>query len=647
MSFSSGPVGAGFSLRAPVVTRPALFTVGSAERTHGVMRTWRTIPARANLACATDECPASERAGHGGCDHVKTAESMMANAVSAERLLAHLQWFSGVRRDTGGPGEARAAEYIADRLRAGGVPVTVHEFDAFLSYPVRATLEVLAPEQLQIACLTHSFGRPTGAQGVVSDLLALEDGNVNRGAGRACLIDGLATPVTILRASRAGCAAVIFANQDQVIHNMIGTTVWGTPALDQVDRLPQLPVVSVNKAGGETLRRLLAGGQRVTVRVTTDVKTGWVRSELPEARIPGGGGTSEFALVGAHYCSWDVGITDNATGDVCLLEMARILWDHRADLRRNVRICWWPGHSHGRYSGSTWYADTYFADLAEHCLAYHNIDSPGVRGATRYVARHTTAEVQQFCREVIRRVTGQRDVPVHRPSRAADQSFLANGVPSFSTYPFLPDDHPDRRPWTGGSANAWWWHTEFDTLDKADPEILALDTRVSLTAVAELANAEILPFNHVDTGREIRECVSQLATAVGSHLDLLPAITAADAFLTSAAKLEVLKARADGRRAARRINEALRRLSRILTPVIYSQSGRFAHDPAEWSPIMRAVGQYTLPGLSRAAALPQLAGDLDYGFLRAQAVRERNRVVTALGEATRLAEETVEAITRG
>ena len=34
---------------------------------------------------------------------------------------------------------------------------------------------------------------------------------------------------------------------------------------------------------------------------------------------------------------------------------------------------------------------------------------------------------------------------------------------------------------TGGSANAWWWHSVHDTLDKADVEILALDTKISLT----------------------------------------------------------------------------------------------------------------------------------------------------------------------
>ncbi len=574
---------------------------------------------------------------------MSTTAQAVTQRVSAERLLAHLQWFAQVRRDTGGPGEARAAEYIADQLHAAGVPVQVHEFDAYLSYPIRATLEVLAPTRMQFSCLTHSFGRATGPDGVVADLLYLDDGDMNRGAWRACMIDGLATPVTILRASRAGCAAVVFANQDRVIHNMIGTTVWGTPALDQVDRLPQVPVVSVNLEGGETLRRLLRDSVQVAVRIVTDVKTGWVRSRLPEARIPGSGGAPAFVLVGGHYCSWHAGVTDNATGDACLLEMARILWEQRRDLKRNARICWWPGHSHGRYSGSTWYADTFFTEMAEHCLAYHNIDSPGVRGATRYVARSTTAELERFCRAMIERVTGQAQAPVHRPSRSADQSFLANGVPSFSAYPFLPDDHPDRRSWTGGSAAAWWWHTEFDTLDKADPEILALDTRLSLTAVLELANAGVLPFNHADTGREIRAVLARLATAVGPHLDLAPALAEADAFLEVAEKVESAKGRTAGT-SAERFNEALVRISRILVPVVYSQGGRFHHDPAELSPVMRATGQFTLPGLSKAAALPGLAGKVEFGFLRAQVTRERNRLVTALRHAKRLAGEALQSM---
>ncbi len=119
---------------------------------------------------------------------------------------------------------------------------------------------------------------------------------------------------------------------------MIGTTIWGAPGLDQLDRLPTVPVVSVDKDGGDTLKRLLGSGGRVRLKITTEVKTGWTPSLLPEARIPGTREPELFVMIGAHYCSWDVGITDNATGDACLLEMARILWAQRDGLRRSVRL---------------------------------------------------------------------------------------------------------------------------------------------------------------------------------------------------------------------------------------------------------------------------------------------------------------------
>ncbi len=328
-----------------------------------------------------------------------------------------------------------------------------------------------------------------------------------------------------------------------------------------------------------------------------------------------------------------------------MLELARILWQHRAQLRRGVRICWWPGHSHGRYSGSTWYADTFFADLAENCLAYHNIDSPGVRGATRYVARHTSAETQRFCRAIIEGQTGQQEVEVHRPNRAADQAFLANGVPSFSTYPLLPLDHPDRWTWTGGSANAWWWHSEHDTLDKADAGILALDTRISLTAILELVNAEILPFEHVSTAREIRGVTADLQGKVGDHLDLGPVEGEGQRLSAVALALEETRERVAGDAAGVEVlNATIMRVSRALNPVLYSQSGRFRHDPADWLPSMKNSAGQVLPGLSQAVALPRLAGGFEYGFLRAQMVRERNRLVSALREAVRIAEDALEAL---
>ena len=81
------------------------------------------------------------------------------------------------------------------------------------------------------------------------------------------------------------------------------------------------------------------------------------------------------------------------------------------------------------------------------------------------------------------------------------QSFLAGGMPSFSAYPFLADGHPDKRPWTGGCGNAWWWHTEHDTLDKADVSILANDVTLGLAAVWGLAAGGVLPLDYRATAR--------------------------------------------------------------------------------------------------------------------------------------------------
>jgi N-acetylated-alpha-linked acidic dipeptidase len=565
--------------------------------------------------------------------------------VHRDRLRSHLEWFAGVRRDTGGQGEDAAVEYLTAALAAEGVPHRVHEFDAYLSYPREAVLRTLSAGGRDFSCVTHSFTRSTPNEGLRGSLRYLPNNDFSDAAGQIVLVDGLCTPITVLEASRAGVRAIVFANQGDVVHNMIGTTIWGTPSADQLDRLPNLAAVSISRPDGAALKAELERGA-VEIEMRTRVETGWYRSKLPEVVIePGASQTSdEFVLIGAHYCSWEVGITDNATGDACLLELARILHQGRGALRRGVRICWWPGHSQGRYSGSTWYADTFFHELADRCIAYHNIDSPGVKGATMYVARHTTAEVESFCTGVIAAVTGQQEPPIHRPSRAADQSFLANGVPAFSTYPFLPDGHPDRKAWTGGCANAWWWHSSHDTLDKADLDILAQDTRVSLSAIDRLANADLLPIDPSAASSEILGYANEFVAATVGHLQAAHFAAAAEALhvATSAFLAEARTLRDP--EALRHANGVLMGLSRILLPVTYTKGGRFVHDPAEWSPIMRNTKSSLFPGLNPGMNLPELDGSDSYGFVRAGVVRHLNRTVDALRHATQVCEQSLRSL---
>lgn len=544
--------------------------------------------------------------------------------ISSNNLDAHLDWCAGVRRDTGGPGEEKMVRYIMDTLAKDGIPSTIHEHDAFLSYPRQAMLEVLSPERTELLCLTHSFATSTDPNGLIGDLAYLPEKNMGQGAGKISLVDGLAMPIEVLEASQAGVKALIFANADWYLHNMIVTTLWGgSPTPTQVNRLPNIPVVTVSHEDGKKLKNLLASGP-VELKITTVVETGWKRVKLPEVIIPGKEDTDDFVLVGGHYCSWEVGITDNSTGVATLLEMARVLWKNQQQLDRTVKIAWWPGHSHGRYAGSTWYADTFFDELSKNCLAYHNIDSPGVRGATKYILRHTSAEIEAFGRQAIEQFTEQRNPEVHRPSRAADQSFLANGIPSCSLYSFLPDGHPDRKPWTGGCAGAWWWHTEHDTRDKADTDILTKDVRLSVGFVHNLATVKVFPLDFHHLAVETKIFVDEVADASATHLDVSKTQELAGMLIIETDRLnKKLSSHAESN--VKLANQTLREMGRTLLPLVYTSEGRFTHEAADITPMMSTHRSSMYPGINKAFGLQGAVGTPEYGFLLTQLRRQVNR----------------------
>ena len=122
-----------------------------------------------------------------------------------------------------------------------------------------------------------------------------------------------------------------------------------------------------------------------TATVRSVLQCGCVRLQIPVAELAGE--TPEYVLVGSHYDSWDYGVTDNATGNAAVLELARVL--SQKQLRRGVKIAWWPAHSNGRYAGSTWYCDEQFEDLDARCVALVNMDSPGCMGAPPPVFRYS------------------------------------------------------------------------------------------------------------------------------------------------------------------------------------------------------------------------------------------------------------------
>src|SRR5882672_9387983 len=573
-------------------------------------------------------------------DYRDPLEPALSAQVSDKTLMEHVRTIGALERESGSPGEAQAFDYIERILKTYGVEVERREIEAYISLPLEGRVHL--PDGGLIEGLTHSFSISVVALEV--ELVDVGDGRPAdfaraSAAGKIALVRGLASPGRAWAAQQAGTLGQIFVLMDH-LHNMIVTTIWGTPSPDTAWRVPAVPCLSVLGADGQRLRALLARGS-VKVRMTTRVRTGW----MPIPHLVGeltGRHEDRFLLFSGHVDSWHYGAMDNGTANATMLEVARLLAARRDSLRRGVRFAFWSGHSHGRYAGSAWYADHAWRELHQRCVLHLNVDSTGARGATDYSVLHATEDAQRFAETVVADVTGQRSRG-RRFSRAGDQSFWGAGVPSaFMSLSGLPKQDTDlsraMERLVGSAGFPWWWHTKDDTVDKIDPGVLVLDTKVYLATALRWLNAPLLPLDH---GRAAQSLIAELETlqaAAGGRFDLSPALEGARALAERLERVVAMLASVDPGAPATQleaINKGLMRLSRILVPLAYTSGDRFTHDLALPLP--------PLAGLQRARELAKLDPDSDaFKFARAALVRERNRALHALDSAAAAADELLE-----
>jgi len=532
-----------------------------------------------------------------------------------------------------------SADMIVAALAKGGVPVTVHEAEIYLSVPFDARVKAggttfrAKPPAYSRDCregvtapIVHvpaTYSRSIGSLFHKNQDPALSD--ADRLRGKIVISEGFAFPQKIREFEEKGAIGVIAMNPGVDIHWGICTSIWGTPDLDDLPRKPAIPVVAVNNADGKALIALAEKGETVTIE--TEMEEGWFVQKLPVVEIKGAVEPDKFVLLHGHYDSWDVGVGDNATGDATMVEIARVLWKHRAQLRRSVRIAWWPGHSTGRYAGSTWFADKFAIDLDENCVAQVNCDSPGCRWATVFKDVSWMPETEGYVQGVIKEVCGL-DSHGERPHRAGDYSFNNIGISSFfmlsST---MPDDLRAAKGYyaVGGCGGNIAWHTENDTMEIADKEILLRDIKVYLGSILGVANAEILPFDWRATTREFGQTLDRYAKAAGEAFDFTGARAALAALEAS---LERFYGRvAGGQVAAASANAAIMGLARILVPINFTVAPRFRHDPA--TPVR------PLPTLAVAEEIADMQAP-HQGFAKVQLNRGANRFVAALRAAQRL-----------
>ena len=592
-----------------------------------VRKATRVIPVGALIALAAFQAcaPGAEPVA---ADHEALADEVK-DAITTNALMTYSAAITRHVRPSGSPGENAAIDTIVAVLEAAGVPVAVHELDAYASDPVSASVTIpgtdFAPDAITMSYSASSPGTVGEVvdMGALRDLPRLEVGTGERlviegedfGAdlpdlsGKVAIVDGQPRNVPTIVLERMGAAAIVFVNPEERLNELIVTSTWGSPSLMNHHRLPRVPAAQITRGAGEELRARMAAGP-VELRVETEVATAWKPLRLAVATIePAGEEDAPFVLLGGHIDGWHHGATDEAASNAAMLSLALAFHNVRDRLRHGLVVAWWPGHSNARYAGSTWYADEFFTDLRTRGLAYMNIDGVGQVGAARFGATASEA-FRDFAARVVMDAEGAEISP-SRPGRNSDQAFNGIGLP------LLQFNH-SRLAEDGGY---WWWHTPDDTFDKIDGEVLKTDTDLYADALAEMLAGEQYPVSLSAQVEALAEAIDAREAASAGTLQLEEHLGDRMEDLRDAvARLEELVASGD----ARPLDQiaALRPLHRVM----YVPLNNYHPDPG--------ITLGPLPGLAPARILAaEGANDDRRGFTAPILARERNRLIEAIDDA--------------
>ncbi len=580
-------------------------------------------------------------------------EDSALGALSADRVRAHVEHIALEipGRLAGSENARRMAEYSARALQDSGASAQVHELPGLVSFPGPAEFRILAPTEITIPANTLGHSLPTLEEGISGTLVdvysgAFADYEGKDVVGKLTMSELSYSPARHEKQRIAGLKGSI----GQVMMNWghpenealpFGSVkpVWGNPTPENYkSQMPTIPCIGISRVAGLQLREMCRQGE-VRVWLKTHVENGWrpVQITVGEVTAPD---SEDFVAVGGHQDSWPgQAATDNAAGNACMMELARVFQQHREELRRGLLFGFWTGHETGTMVGSSWFVDRNWDRLREHMMAYLQIDQPACVGTTRW-GTSSNVEMKRFHQVVERRILGNIPTYWRRAAKNGNSSFFGLGVPMMHGEGSFTEEELKA---TALATLGWWHHSLENKLDKLDWAWMAKHLQVYGAWLWELCTAPVLPFEFMSVAEQFEGRLRELAPAGGS-IGLDGALARAGAFGEAAARLDEVAEHwravyakddiADG--PAEPLNRCMQKISHLLVPLQSTAIGAYGQDCYGYTP------QTTmLPCLYDVPRLAELPDGEARWMLETQLVRERNRVADALGDASALIDDTL------
>jgi len=577
-----------------------------------------------------------------------TVEKEIEADLSVDESYKHLTFLVEEvgQRLAGTKSIKKAADYINKELEKSGLDARIDRFYMYHSYPVYAALRVISPEDRIIEAKPCCHIPSTLEEGLTGELVyagagGYEDYENIEVKDKIVLVDMTWAPPRPEKARIAlekGAKALIIMNwgtsDNPVIQMGAIKSVWGNPTPESFKRIPQIPVISITRAAGESLQELCLKG-KVTVWLRAEATREWVLANQPVGMLRGKEKPEEFVLVGGHLEAWGKTAICNSSGNAQLLELARIFAKHRNKLKRSIVFAFWDGHEIAEAAGSTYYVDTNWDKLAKHCIGYVNIDNPGIVG-TSVPKSSGVPEVREFQMRVVKDVWGE-DGDWSMAYKGGDESFLGVGVPyiGFSTG-YTPEELK-KLNWASLSP---WLHSEADTLDKIDKKLFERHLHFFAIMILRLCNSEIVPYNLsdlVEVTNSHLESLKRLSEDIES-IELNSLMEKVEQLERSVQTLSEYKEKVLSHLIGREeeainlINKASIRVCRELSPILWMEADRYDQDPYGYYLVGKPIPRLYVP----IKEMKKLRGDEEeFHLWLTKFIREKNRVSDAIGNAIR------------
>jgi carboxypeptidase Q len=400
-------------------------------------------------------------------------------------------------RLSGSPSLDKAIRWASETMRADGLDARLEPVIVPAWIRGRESAALVAPRErpLRMLGIGNSVGTPHG--GITAEVVVARDfdhlaalGDAVRGkivlyTARMPAYDpekgagyGETVRYRVEGASRAAAAGAVAVLIRSVTARSLQTPHTGTLRYDP--KAPKIPAAALTTEDAEFLARLVATGERVTVRLEMeahfgpDVESANVIGELRGSELP-----EQVVVFGGHLDSWDVGQGAQDDGGACcaVMESLRLLKSLGLTPRRTIRAVLFTNEENG-IGGGRAYAEHHREEMPNHVAAIE-ADS----GVFRPVAFESPKADDPRSARINARLADVLSLlePIGASQRrdgggGADIGpMAAYGVPQISLD-------------TEGSRYFDYHHTDADTLDKVSKEDLDLCVAALATVVYVIAD---------------------------------------------------------------------------------------------------------------------------------------------------------------